>query len=224
MTSEAMTTLSRPPHRLKLGLVLASLGAGMWFLGGFLFVGNAMTKLAATFLVAVGVSFLLPPPARGWLRRRTSLMVTIPALFLFCLVLLAASVVFAENFVRVTSPSRWIGSAVFLLLSTMMVSVLLREVVLRFEVFIAQHGHERPSRWRFTPRWKDDLVCASPDGQLILGMAMEQVYFPPEETWARQAPEWAKDRRTEVFSALEKWCTAYGVLLTVDERALVDSV
>ena len=223
-TSARMTTLTRPPHRRKLGLVLAGVGTGVWLLGGVRFLGSATTTSAGTFLAAVGVSFLLPPPARGWLRRRTSLVVIVPALLLFSLVLLAAAVVFAESFEPATSASRWIGSTLFLLFSSVMVSVLYREVVLRFDVLIAQRRHDLPSRWRFTPRWKDDLLCASPDGQLVLVMAMRHVHFPPEEAWARQVPEWAKDRRTEILSALEEWCVAYGVLLTVDERAFVGSV
>jgi len=194
----------------------------MSVLGGVLFVGNA-TTLPGTFLTAVGVSFLLPPPARGWLRRRTSLVVILPALLLFSLMLFAAAIGFAESFEQVTSALGWIGSSSFLLFSTVMVSALFREVVLRIDVFIARTRHDRSSRWRFTPRWKDDLLCASPDGQLVLGMAMEHVLFPPEEVWARQVPDWAKDRRTEILSALEEWCAAYGFLLTVDARASVGS-
>ncbi len=222
-TWKRMTTLTRPPHRLKLGLVLAGVGAGVWLLGGVLFVGNPTTTSAGTFLAAVGVSFVLPPPARGWLRRRTSMAAIIPALFLFCLVTLGAAVVFTERFEQATNALGWIGSTLFLLSSTTMVSALFREVVLRFERFIAQRGHDPSSRWRFTPRWRDDLVCASPEGQLVLGMAGEHVHFPAEEAWARQVPEWAKDHRSEILSALERWCAAYGFLLTVDERAFVGS-
>lgn len=151
-------------------------------------------------------------------------MVIIPALLLFSLMLLAAVLVFAERFEQMTSALGWIGSTLFLLFSTVMVSALFREVVLRFDMFIAQRKLDRYSRWRFTARWKDDLLCASPDGQLVLGMATMHVHFPPEEAWARQVPEWARNRRTEILSALEEWCAAYGVLLTVDERAFVGSV
>jgi hypothetical protein len=49
------------------------------------------------------------------------------------------------------------------------------------------------------------------------------VHFPTDEAWARQAPTWAKDRRAELLAELEQWCTAYGIPLTVEERASVDA-
>jgi hypothetical protein len=68
----------------------------------------------------------------------------------------------------------------------------------------------------------DDLVCSSAEGQLVLVMAAEEVHVPTEEAWARQVPAWAKGRRPELLSALEAWCVAYGVRLTVGERAVVE--
>jgi hypothetical protein len=158
------------------------------------------------------------------LQRRTSPGVLVLALLLFSLILVAATLSFAGSLERPTTAGRWIGSAVFLLFSTVTVLALLREVVLRLRHTVPRwEGH----RWQFSPRWKDELACTSLDGELFLGMATSasepHVYFPTDEVWARQAPIWANDRRAELLAELEQWCTAYGISLTVDERASVDS-
>jgi hypothetical protein len=216
-------SLARLPHRVGLGAALAGVGAGVWALGGFHVLGLATATPAGAFMAAVGASFLWPPPARGWLRRRTSLVVIVPALLLFGIVLLGAAVAFADRFDRATNALTWIGSALILLLAAAMVSGLFREVVLRAEVRRAGRGEDRPSAWHFTPRWRDDLVCSSQEGRVVLGMAADEVHVPTEEAWARRAPAWATGRRSELLTALEAWSVAYGVRLTVSERAVVEA-
>lgn len=94
--------------------------------------------------------------------------------------------------------------------------------------FVAMSGPEwRGSdvivSWRFTPRWKETLACVSAEGEVVLEMMFIEphVYFPTDDTWARQAPSWAKDRRAEMLGELEQWCAARDVPLTVDDKAWV---
>lgn len=175
-------------------------------------------------------------PRRPKARRKpaTPLAVTLPSLLLFGLVLLGVAGAFAGSFAPPARAGRWIGTSVALLLSTAVVLVLLREVVRRLDELAAQGRRSATARdattkdattrpWRFTPRWKEELLCTSPDGQLVLEMMIIEphVYFPTEEAWARRAPEWAKDRRAELLLALERWCEEDGVSLTVDDKAWV---
>lgn len=246
-----MAARSQPNPRRRLGVIFVAVGIGVWLVGGALFLGN-VTGLLATIpyagfvttsvgaiLEAVGVSFLRGSPVLGQLeKRRTSLVVVIPALLLFTLMLLGAALWFGENLEQPTTAGRWIGSTALLLFSTLIVSALFRDVVLRFDERGTRGGHQEPhkatsgrprerdhvaSSWRFTPRWKEELVCASPDGELLLEMMTHEphVYFPTDEAWDRQAPPWVKNRRAELLAELEQWCVAEGIPLTVDEKAWV---
>lgn len=73
----------------------------------------------------------------------------------------------------------------------------------------------------FSPRWKEELVCTSPEGRRLVfehPMGVPSVYFPTEASWAREAPEWAKDKRGEILEALRAWCGS-SVALYIDETA-----
>lgn len=229
-----MSAQRRPNPRPKLGLTFAGLGIGAWGVGGALLSGNGTwppatlplavfaTAFGGAFLAAAGVSFMRAP--RPSLKRRTNLAVVALALVLFSLMLLGATLSLGENLEHPTTAGRWMGPTFLLLFSTVAVFALLRDVVLRFRDTVPRwEGH----RWRFTPRWKDELACTSPEGELFLGMATSasepRVHFPTDEVWARQAPAWAKDRRAELLAELEQWCMAYGIALTVDGRASVDA-
>jgi len=161
------------------------------------------------------------------------------ALLLFGVLLLCATLLFRQDFEQAASAGRWLASTAFLLASAAIVAAMLR-AVLRRERSASRRDHlgtlgavsgrstapdHAASAWRFTPRWKEELACASPGGEVVLEMMMDErhVYFPTEEAWARQAPGWAKDRRAELLAELEQWCLAQGIPLTVDEKAWVAS-
>ena len=71
-------------------------------------------------------------------QRRTSLVIVIPALLLFGLMLLGAAMAFAS------SPG--VGSALFLAVSMVIVSVLVREVMFRFSKPATPAAHPREAR------------------------------------------------------------------------------
>jgi hypothetical protein len=156
----------------------------------------------------------------------------VPGLLLFGLVLLGAVLLFRQNFEQATSVGRWVWSTAFLLFSVAIDWALLRSLFLgsssvpRRENAMSGpewRGSDVIKSWRFTPRWKETLACAAVEGEVILEMMFIEphVYFPSDETWARQAPSWAKNRRAELLGELEQWCAARGVPLTVDDKAWV---
>lgn len=170
-------------------------------------------------------------------RRRPSLVVILPGLLLFGLMLFGAVLLFGQNFEQATSAGRWIGSTAFVLFSAVIVWALLRASILGSRTVpqreysgspVAMGGSQLNRgdaivSWRFTPRWKEQLACASAQGEVVLEMMMIEphVFFPTDDTWARQAPSWAKNRRAELLAELAQWCTAQGIPLTVDEEAWV---
>jgi hypothetical protein len=163
-------------------------------------------------------------------RRTTSLAVAVPALLLFGIVLLGAGLSFGENFGRPTPARRWVASTLVLLSAAALSAMVVRGVVLdlRARRILSRRRDESRRRmegavWRFAPRWKEELVCTSSSGELVLEMMIIEphVYFPLDEAWARQAPGWAKERRGELLAALREWCAAEDIPLTVDERAWV---
>jgi hypothetical protein len=178
------------------------------------------------------------PSTRGQVERsRPSLAVVVPALLLFGLMLLVAVLSFRQNLEDGASAGRWVGSTASLLLSVAMVWALLRSWLLGSRKvpqreysgsFVAMtgpawRGSDVIVSWRFTPRWKETLACASAEGEVVLEMMFIEphVYFPTDDAWARQAPSWAKNRRAELLGELEQWCAAREVPLTVDDKAWV---
>jgi hypothetical protein len=141
-----MAEQPRPIPRPTLGRILVAAGIGAWLVGravglgsgtGLLptipFVGS-VTSCVGACLAAIGGSYVRGTQVPGQLeKRRTSLVIVIPALLLFGLVLLGAALFFAQNFEQPTSIGRWFGSTAVLLLSILIVSALFRDVVLRFD-------------------------------------------------------------------------------------------
>lgn len=131
--------------RRKLGVVLVVLGVAVWLVGAVLYLGNvtgllpsipyagSVTAGLGGTLEALGFAFMRGAPVGGLERRRTSLVVVIPALVLFCPMLLGAALLFGQNFEHGASAGWWIGSTVFLLVSIAIVSALVRDIVLRFD-------------------------------------------------------------------------------------------
>lgn len=172
------------------------------------------------------------PSARGHFERsRPSLAVVVPALLVFGLMLLGAVLLFRQNFEQATSVGRWVGSAA-VLYSVAIVWALLRSLLVGSRTVPPRddamsgpewRGSDVIVSWRFAPRWKETLACASAEGEVVLEMMFIEphVYFPTDDTWARQAPSWAKTRRAELLGELEQWCAARRVPLTVDDKAWV---
>jgi hypothetical protein len=79
------------------------------------------------------------------------------------------------------------------------------------------------SAYKFTPRWKEELVCESASGQLVLEMIISKptVYFPTDSRWNELAPDWAKERRSEILQALQQWSTSQDIQIVVDDKAWV---
>lgn len=137
--------------RRKLGFIIAAAGLAVWGLGGLVYLGNvtgvfptipyagAVTISVGALLEAVGGSLIRGEPVLGQVeQRRTSLVIVIPALLLFGLMLLGAAMAFAS------SPG--VGSALFLAVSMVIVSVLVRDVMLRFSKPATPAAHPREVR------------------------------------------------------------------------------
>ena len=146
-----MAARLHPNPRRQLGLVMVVAGVGAGLVGSVLYLGNRTgllptipyagfaTTALGSLLEAAGVSLVRGTPVLGQLEdRRTSLVIVLPALVLFTLVLLGASLIFGENFERPASAGRWVGSAAFLAISTVIVSLLLRDLLLRFDRHVSR--------------------------------------------------------------------------------------
>jgi hypothetical protein len=77
--------------------------------------------------------------------------------------------------------------------------------------------------WTFSPRWKEELVCSSAEGTLVLELTMGvlTVYFPPADVWQQLAPEWARACYGELDRELRVWCSSQGIPIVVDHSASV---
>jgi len=78
-------------------------------------------------------------------------------------------------------------------------------------------------QFTFKPRWKEELVCSSSNGSLVIEMTMGilGVYCPTEEKWKKEAPAWAKNYWGSFKDQLEKWCTESKIPLYVEDSAWV---
>lgn len=78
--------------------------------------------------------------------------------------------------------------------------------------------------YRFTARWKEELLCESEFGQLVLEMPLGEpaVLFPTGPRWNEivVASHWAHGQRDEILAALQSWCSSNGIPLVVTDDAL----
>ncbi|CAG9237494.1 hypothetical protein BCAR13_810002 [Paraburkholderia caribensis] len=79
--------------------------------------------------------------------------------------------------------------------------------------------------WTFRTRWKEELVCSSSIGGLILEMPMgvPSIYLPTEAAWQASAPEWARPYWDSIHTQLKSWCALHSFPLVVDGTASVSS-
>lgn len=77
--------------------------------------------------------------------------------------------------------------------------------------------------FRFTARWKEELVVVGPGGSFILELPMGALIacLPTEQVWRTVAPNWAIDLWPVLKEELEKWCAANGADLQIDPSAKV---
>jgi len=77
--------------------------------------------------------------------------------------------------------------------------------------------------FRFTARWKEELVVTGPGGSFILELPMGilTARLPTEQAWPTVAPNWAVDLWPVLKTELEQWCRANDAGLEVDPHASV---
>lgn len=77
--------------------------------------------------------------------------------------------------------------------------------------------------FRFTPRWKEELIVTGPGGAFILELPMGVLTacLPTEEAWPRKAPTWAHDLWPTLKVELEAWCAANRAALEISPTANV---
>jgi len=78
--------------------------------------------------------------------------------------------------------------------------------------------------FRFYPKWKEELICEYHDHKFIIEMTMgvSNVYFPTEEVWNLQTPEWGKGIYQNLIQSLNKWCESKKIPLTIEPNAWVE--
>lgn len=76
-----------------------------------------------------------------------------------------------------------------------------------------------PPQFRFSPRWKEELVVSAAEGSFVLPfwMGRPTVELPSQEVWADRAPVWAKEHWETLHRALELWCRGNGAALEISE-------
>jgi hypothetical protein len=77
--------------------------------------------------------------------------------------------------------------------------------------------------FRFTARWKEELVVNGPGGSFILELpkGVLTARLPAERVWPAVAPDWAVDLWPVLKAELEKWCAANGADLQIDPSATI---
>lgn len=76
-------------------------------------------------------------------------------------------------------------------------------------------------RFRFLPRWKEELVVSASEGSftLVLAMGIPTAYLPARADWLREGPEWAHSLWPVLRDELEEWCCRNGTQFIVGEPA-----
>ena len=74
-----------------------------------------------------------------------------------------------------------------------------------------------------TIRWKEELVASSPEGSLVFEITMGtlHVYFPDENRWKNQAPDWAKMKWDIYLEAGRDWCRQNNIPISVVPDAYI---
>ena len=134
-------------------MTLMVVGFAVWVIGGAIYLGNVtgffptipyagfVTISVGAFAAAIGLSLCRGEPVLGEIeKRRTSLIILIPALVLFGIMLGGAAMLIGANFEQETSGGRWLASGIFLATSFFIFSSLVRELVLRFGPRTDQSG------------------------------------------------------------------------------------
>jgi Domain of unknown function (DUF4328) len=120
----------------------------------------------------------------------------------------------------------FIAASVMAILSTVLYVRGFAQITRGIEALTAAPQPEEPMskiRFQFRPRWKEELVCSTVLGNLVLDMPMgvTSVYLPTEASWARQAPEWARGLWFDLHADLVQWCASERVPLYVEDSATV---
>lgn len=76
---------------------------------------------------------------------------------------------------------------------------------------------------QFEPRWREELVATSQEGNLVFELTMGQihVYFPDENRWQKSVPEWALEKYDLYQEACKTWCESRGILFSIAENTFV---
>ncbi len=80
-------------------------------------------------------------------------------------------------------------------------------------------------KFTFTPKWKEELVCSCSQGGFIIEMTMgvDGIYFPTENKWKTEAPNWTLIYWDSIRAQLSSWCEKNKIPLYVDESAWVQN-
>ncbi|WP_295890665.1 hypothetical protein [uncultured Vibrio sp.] len=81
------------------------------------------------------------------------------------------------------------------------------------------------NKFKFQPRWKEELVVTGDEGQFVLELPMGvlSVYLPTESAWESKSSEWARNQYGELKQELEYWCKENKVTFYIDETADVEN-
>jgi hypothetical protein len=82
-------------------------------------------------------------------------------------------------------------------------------------------AHDR--KFKFQPRWKEELVVVGNGGSFVLELPMGilTAYLPTEEVWQESAPIWARALWPDLRAELEDWCKKNDAGFEIDRTATV---
>ena len=76
----------------------------------------------------------------------------------------------------------------------------------------------------FQSRWKEELVCTTPEGSFVLTLTMGVLtaHLPTKLAWFDKAPDWAKNLWPILYEDLVIWCEPANAKLLIDDNAWID--
>lgn len=80
------------------------------------------------------------------------------------------------------------------------------------------------SKFSFTPKWKEELVCRTPWAAFTVEITMGvlHVYFPDEAKWKKDLLGHLHDKWSEVVQELGRWCEKEKIPLSLVPDAWIE--
>lgn len=94
-----------------------------------------------------------------------------------------------------------------------------------FSLFKALFGTSKEkSLFNYYEKWKEEFVCEYKNHKFTCEMTMGviHIYFPTEEVWNRDAPNWAQGIYPEAQKAMVEWAEKNKTPYTIESNAWIN--